>query len=253
MKNPSTQYKKLRRVTQKAISGYEMINPGDRIIVGLSGGPDSFTLLHMLNEYKKYIFNEFEISALNVDLGFKGNTENLKKISIFCKERDITFHTVKTDIKKLALAPDAKKNPCFICSLNRRKEIYNFAFKNSFSKIAYGHHQDDIIETLLINILFGRKIDTMYPVQEVFSGDIKIIRPFSLAPEHLVKSAAKEINTPQTKKLCPVDGDTRREKIKDIINKLQKSEPYANIKRNIFRALLNNTLNFPEFRSDFDM
>jgi len=245
MRHPSHQYKRIRRLMQKAIIGYNMIKAGDRVAVGVSGGADSLVLLHILSDYKLHIYRDFDICAVHIDLGFKVKNPYLTTLREFCKNSGVDITIINTQISKTALAPDAKKNPCFICSINRRKEIYKFAHKNGCTKIAYGHHQDDIIETLLINIFFGRKIEAMNPVQSVFSGSMKIIRPFTLVSENLIKSAAREINVPISPHLCPVDGETRRQKIKDMLLTLQKTEPHANIKRNIFRSLMNVNIDFP--------
>ncbi|MCD6117282.1 tRNA 2-thiocytidine(32) synthetase TtcA [bacterium] len=250
MKNPSAQYKRIRRLMQKAITGYHMIEAGDCITVGVSGGADSLVLLHMLSDFKLHIYHDFDICAVHIDLGFKGKNHYLTKLQKFCQDSGIDIKIIQTQISKAALDPDAKKNPCFICSMKRREEIYKFAHRNRCNKIAYGHHQDDIIETLLINILYGRKIESMNPVQPVFSGTLEIIRPLALVPETLVKSAAKEIGVPIIPNLCPVDGKTRRQKIKEILSVLQKTEPNANIKRNIFRSMLHVNIDFPEISKD---
>ena len=119
----------------------------------------------------------------------------------------------------------------------RRRKIYETAHREGCNKIAYGHHRDDIIETLLMNMMYGRKIEAMNPVQEVFKGKMHIIRPFVYIEETLLKQFARELKLPILPKLCPEDGSSRRQKIKEIIDHLQSEEKHANIRKNIFRAL----------------
>ncbi|HEX9934852.1 MAG TPA: ATP-binding protein, partial [bacterium] len=156
---------------------------------------------------------------------------------------------VHTEIARSALDEQARKNPCFICSMYRRREIYRIAHAEKCNKIAYGHHQDDIVETLLINILYGRKIGAMNPVQEVFKGQMHIIRPFVYVEEELLKKYALEAGLPVLPRRCPVDGGTRRQKIKEMIRSLQKDEPHANIRKNIFKALQHVEMDWPKVNS----
>jgi tRNA 2-thiocytidine biosynthesis protein TtcA len=130
--------------------------------------------------------------------------------------------------------------------LNRRRKIYEIAHHEGCNKIAYGHHKDDIVETLLINILFGRKIEAMCPVQEVFKGRMHVIRPLMYVEEALLKKFASESGLPDLPRPCPVDGHTRRQKVKDLIAALQKEEKNANITGNIFKSLSHINLK-PEY------
>ena len=190
----------------------KMIQKEDRILIGVSGGPDSLSLLKLLNESFVHITNENSLLPVHIDLGFQQskptNTEHLKS---HFEDIGIDYRIVNTDISKHALLPTRTKNPCFICSMYRRRKIYEIAHEEKCNKIAYGHHKDDIIETLLMNILFGRKIETMYPVQEIFKGSMHIIRPFAYVDEYLLKQLAMESDLPQLPRLCPEDGKTRRQ------------------------------------------
>ncbi len=230
--------KSIRSRMEKAIREYRMIQDGDRILVGVSGGADSLTLLQLLRGRFLYASEKVDLTIAHIDLGFESAGLKIKTIleSHFHKI-DLPYRIIETDISKHALAKDAKKNPCFICSLYRRRKIYELAHELKCNKIAYGHHKDDIVETLLINILFGRKIEAMHPVQEVFKGKMHIIRPLVYAEEHQLKRFALEANLPTLPKLCPVDGKTRRQKIKTMLESLQSDEKNANIRENVFRSL----------------
>ncbi|MFO7891083.1 MAG: tRNA lysidine(34) synthetase TilS [bacterium] len=244
MKNPSKLHKLLRKQIEKGIYEYRMIEKDDRILVGVSGGVDSLALLKLLAERKKYIDPDFKLIAVHVDLGFQKTKDHWKTLEKFFKILGVEYQIISTKISRDAFADDATKNPCFICSHYRRKTIYETAHQYHCNKIAYGHHKDDIIETLLMNILYSRKIEAMNPIQEVFKGRIYIIRPLSYVYENLIKKFAKENNLPVLRSGCPVDGNTRRDIVKTIIKNLQEKEKKANIKENIFKSLRHVNISF---------
>lgn len=238
MAEPYNRLKRLRRTlrnrTEKAIRDFDMIQPGDRVLIGVSGGADSLCLLHLFQAGGLHSLRDCALVAAHVDLGFN---EKGGELASYFEETGVDYRIVQTDIASAALDPEAKKNPCFICSLYRRREIYRIAHETRCNKIAYGHHKDDIVETLLINILYGRKIEAMRPAQEVFEGNMFIIRPFTYIDETTLKQFAREMHFPVFDKHCPVDGHTRRDRVKQIIKDLQREEKNANIKENIFKAL----------------
>jgi len=244
MKNTSKLHKLLRKQMEKAIFEYHMIEKADRVLVGVSGGVDSMTLLHLLTERSSYLEPDFKIIAVYVDLGFKNTKKHWRTLENFFNNLGVEYRIIPTQISKIAFASEATKNPCFICSHYRRKKIYETAHELSCNKIAYGHHKDDIIETLLMNILYSRKIESMNPVQEVFKGNIYIIRPLTYVYEHMIKKFSKENQFPVLESGCPVDGYTRRDTIKVIIKELQKKEKKANIKENIFKSLRHVNISF---------
>ncbi len=232
----------MRNRTEKAILDFNMIQPDERILVGVSGGADSLSLLQILHEGFPHIKNTFSILAVHIDPGFGRKSGSLES---HFKKLGVDYRIVHTDIARHALDPEATKNPCFICSMYRRKKIYELAHQEKCTRIAYGHHKDDIIETLLINILYGRKIEAMRPVQEVFHGNMFIIRPFTYIDEDLLKRFAREMALPVFPRLCPADGKTRRARVKLLIRQLQKEEKNANIRENIFKSHYHTNLKFP--------
>lgn len=237
--------KKLRSMMEKAILEYDMIQEGDRILVGVSGGPDSLSLLKLLHERQAYSEPRATVLACHVTMGFEESGRPFwKTLEDHFKDIGVDYRIVHTDISRQALAPDAKKNPCFICSMYRRKKVYEVAYEEGCKKIANGHHKDDIVETLLINILYGRKIEAMNPIQEVFHGQMHVIRPLAYVEEELLKKFAIESNLPETVRLCPMDGQTRRQRIKEMIADLQSQEKHANIRENIFKALRHVNIRF---------
>jgi len=238
-------YKTLRRAMDKAIHDYRMIEKGDRLLVGVSGGSDSLSLLKLLYEKCVYGSENFTCAVVHVDLGFDENeSRGWQKLEAHFKELGVDYRIVHTQIYRQTVAPTARKNPCFLCSLHRRKKVYEVAYEQRCNKIAYGHHKDDIVETLLINILYGRKIEAMNPVQDVFRGKMQIIRPLAYIEETLLKKFALESQLPILPKSCPVDSLTRRQKVKEIIARLQREEKNADIRENIFKSLSHVNIHF---------
>ncbi len=231
-------HKKLRKKMVKALYDYRMIEKGDRILVGISGGADSLSLITLLSDAFIQSIHSFSFVAVHIDLGFQEKKpEKADLLKSYFERLGVEYRIVRTHIYERAFDPYAVKNPCFICSLYRRRKIYETAHREECNKIAYGHHRDDIIETLLMNMMYSRKIEAMNPVQEVFKGKMHIIRPFVYIEETLLKQFARELKLPVLPKLCPEDGSSRRQKIKEIIDYLQSEEKHANIRKNIFRAL----------------
>ncbi|MFB3883578.1 MAG: ATP-binding protein [Thermodesulfobacteriota bacterium] len=219
----------------KAIHRYGMIQDGDRILVGVSGGKDSLTLLTLLSERAKRVPIHYELLAVHVDLGFDSSgAEVLKE---FFEAKKIPYHIEPTRIAELANGPDNRENPCFLCSWERRKRIFSLAQRFGCNKVAFGHHQDDIIETLLLNIFYSAEISTMLPVQSLFGGKMTLIRPLALLEEKKVERFAKEIGLPYFPCGCPASGRSKRRRVKELIGGLAKEN--RKVKGNIFRSMSN--------------
>lgn len=241
----SKRHRQIRKKTEKAILDYGMIEKNDRLIIGVSGGPDSLSLLKLFVDGFIEVTVPFSFIAVHIDLGFEQkNPKNCVLLESHFQKLGVDYRIVKTDIQKQALDPNTKKNPCFICSFHRRRKIYEIAHSEGCKKIAYGHHKDDIIETLLINILYGREIGSMNPVQGVFKGSKHIIRPFAYVDEWMLKAFAAESDVPRLERLCPMDGYTRRERVKRLIVELQREEKVANIRENIFKSMYHVNIDF---------
>src|SRR5512134_2913425 len=186
--------KEIRSLMGKAIHRYQMIQHGDRILVGVSGGKDSLTLLTLLSERAKRVPIHYELLAVHVDLGFlSGGVDVLKE---FFEAKKIAYHIESTRIAELANGPDNRENPCFLCSWERRKRVFALAQRFGCNKVAFGHHKDDIIETFLLNIFYSAEISTMMPVQRMFDGKVTLIRPLALVEEKKIERFAKETGLP---------------------------------------------------------
>lgn len=232
--------KEIRSLVGKAIHRYGLIQDGDRILVGVSGGKDSLTLLHLLQERKERVPIKYELFPVHIDLGFDSDlAEVLRR---YFESHELHYHIEFSDIGRRANSSENRENPCFLCSWERRKRLFQLAQRYKCNKIALGHHKDDIIETLLLNIFYSAEISTMLPLQSLFKGKITLIRPLALVEEGKIERFAKEKNLPFGSSGCPVSGKTKRGEIKDWIRTLEKVNP--KIKGNIFRALSNIKLDY---------
>lgn len=224
----------------KAIHRFGLIQDGDRILVGVSGGKDSLTLLHLLLERRKRVPIQYDLFPVHIDLGFGSDrAETLKR---FFEAHGLSHHIEFTDIGRKANSPENRENPCFLCSWERRKRLFQLAHRFKCNKIALGHHKDDIIETLLLNIFYSAEISTMLPLQSLFRGKITLIRPLALIEEKQIERYAKEKKLPFGPSGCPASGKTKRNEIKEWLKILERTNP--KIKGNIFRSLSNVKLEY---------
>jgi tRNA 2-thiocytidine biosynthesis protein TtcA len=232
--------KEIRSLMGKTIHRYGLIQEGDRILVGVSGGKDSLTLLHLLHERSKRVPIHYELFPVYIDLGFDSDrAEILKK---YFESKGLTYHIEFTDIGRKANSAENRENPCFLCSWERRKRLFHLAQRFKCNKIALGHHKDDIIETLLLNIFYSAEVSTMVPLQSLFKGKITLIRPLALIEEKKIERFAREMKLPFGASGCPSSGKTKRKVVKDLIESLSKKD--RRIKGNIFRALSNIKLDY---------
>jgi tRNA 2-thiocytidine biosynthesis protein TtcA len=224
----------LKKWLEKAVLDYNMIEEGDRVLVGVSGGADSLALLDLLNTPMVYV-PSFSIVAVNIDPGFDPTYTAYDKLDKYLRQNSIDHYMEKTEIGPLSHSDYNKKNPCFLCSRLRRKRIFEIAEEKGCTKIAFAHHKDDIIETLLINLFYGREISTMMPKQTIFQGKLHIIRPFAYIGEDLIKKYAKEQRLPTAKNKCPTSNTSRRIYIKKLLKKMERDN--KDIRGNIYKAL----------------
>jgi tRNA 2-thiocytidine biosynthesis protein TtcA len=224
----------LKKWLEKGVTEYGMIEEGDRVLVGVSGGADSFALLDLLSTPMVFI-PKFEILAVNIDAGFDPDYKGYNLLEDYLKENHYTYIMEKTDFGPFSHSSYNRKNPCFLCSRLRRKRIFEIAGEMGCSKIAFAHHRDDIIETLLLNMFYGREISTMLPKQTIFGGKMHIIRPLCLIREELVKKYSRERAFSTVENGCPTSRTSKRSYIKNLLNELEKDN--RDVRDNIFRAM----------------
>lgn len=228
--------RKILGCLRKADQKFNLINPGDKIAVGLSGGKDSMLLLYALHLYQKFSKKEYELSAICVNLGFSGfNTEI---ISGYAESLGIPLKILKTEISDIVFNIRKEKNPCSLCSKMRKGALYEYIADRGFNKAAFAHHADDAVRTLLMSMLYESRLNTFSPKSYLSRRNITLIRPLILAREADIETAVNKNKIPVAKNPCPVDFTTKREESKEIINSLNKFVP--NAAEHIFTALLNS-------------
>jgi len=218
----------------KAISDYKLIADGDRVLVALSGGKDSLCLLENLVDYKKFKRIDFEIEVIHINIADMIYEIDRELMLDFCSKLGVKINFVDTfaDIEDRG-----KKSACFICSRNRRKTMFQYAKDNNFKKIAFGHHMDDALETLIINMIYHANVASLPASLSMFSGEIEIIRPLILLTNKETAEYAKIKKYPPLKKLCPYNDKTMRTNARNIIKSMEVINP--NVRHNILMSLKN--------------
>ena len=227
---------------RRAVDDYKMIQDGDKIAVGLSGGKDSILTMLALANLRRFYPNKFELIAITLDIGLDDfDTTPLKNL---CEENNVEYHVEKTHIKEIVFDVRKEKNPCSLCANLRRGILYDTAKKMGCNKVALGHHMDDVMETLFMSLIYEGRIHTFSPVTYLSRKDIHIIRPMVYVPEKEVKRYMKQNEISIVKSKCPADGETKREYIKDLIYKLNKEN--HKVRESIFGAITR----MPEWQVD---
>ena len=219
--------------SRRAIEDYKMIEDGDKIAIGLSGGKDSLALLYSLSTLKRFYPKKFDIIAITVHPGsdtFK--TDNLEKI---CKELNVKYIVYHSDLSKIVFDIRKEKNPCSLCANLRRGILNSIAVENNCNKVALGHHLDDAIETLLMSMFLNGKIYTFSPITYLSKTNLTVIRPLIYVYEKDIRALSRELNFPITGKCCPADGFTKREYMKNLIQNLRKDIP--KVRENLIGAI----------------
>ena len=221
---------------RKAIEEYQMIEEGDKIAVCLSGGKDSITLLNGLKALQRFYPKHFDLIAISVNPGFENfDSELLQKN---CDEIEVPLFIENSSIKEIVFDVRKEKNPCSLCANLRRGILNSVAIREGCNKIALGHNEDDVLETFLLNLFYTGSIGTFSPVSYMDRTGITLIRPLIYTPEKETKRFVKKNNLNVMSKVCPMDGTSKREDMKQMIFSLQKDIPM--IRANLFGAIRRN-------------
>lgn len=224
--------------TRKAVDEYKMINEGDHIAVGISGGKDSLTLLYALHGLKRFYPNKFELSAITVDLGYE--EFHLEPVQMLCDEMDVPYKVVKTDIARILFEERKESNPCSLCAKMRKGALNDAVKEMGCNKVAYAHHKDDIIETMLLSLIFEGRFHSFSPRTYLDRMDLTVIRPIMFVDEADVIGFKNRYHLPVVKSKCPIDGYTKRQYAKELVKQLNSEHQGA--KARMFTAILNGTI-----------
>ena len=203
-----------------AVDDYNMIEAGDRIAIGVSGGKDSLALIAALSTLRRFYPKPFELEAISVDLGFEGM--DFSPVEAYCREYNVNYTIVHTDIGEIIFKERREKNPCSLCAKMRKGALNDMVEKLGSNKIALGHNKDDVVETMLMSLFYEGRISCFSPVTYLDRKKITSIRPLIYAPESDVKGFARRYSLPVVKNLCPADGNTKREEMKEMVREYRK-------------------------------
>ena len=232
---------KLTGLVRRCVDDYDMIREGDKIAVGVSGGKDSLVLLVLLAELRKYFNKPFELAAITIDMGLGMDYTPVQKL---CDELQVPYHIISTQIAPIIFEYRKEKNPCSMCSKMRRGALNQAILDLGYHKLALGHHYDDAVETFVMSLIYEGRISCFQPVTDLDRTGIVQIRPMLYIHEKTVDNFAVRRELPVIENRCPVDKETKREEIKQLVFDLSKT--YPDLKERIFGAM--QRLPLPEWQ-----
>ena len=221
---------KLMGLVRRCVEDYNMISPGERIAVGVSGGKDSLVLLQLLAGLRQY--SDFELEAITIDMGLGMDYSG---VAAFCEKLDVPYTVVKTQIGPIIFDHRKEKNPCSMCSKMRRGALNQAILDRGIRKLALGHHYDDAVETFVMSLIYEGRISCFQPVTDLDRMGVTQIRPMLYIHEKTVDNFASRMELPVVENRCPVDKTTKREEIKQLVYDLSKT--YPDLKERIFGAM----------------
>lgn len=236
--------KRLLSYIRRGVDDYQMIEEGDKIAVGVSAGKDSLTLLCAMAELRRFYPKKFELIAITVDMGFDGS--DFSEIKKLCEELNVEYHIAPSQIAKIIFDIRKEKSPCSLCAKMRRGALHNAAKELGCTSVALGHHFDDAIETFMLNLFFEGRLGCFSPVSYLSRIGLKLIRPMIYMPEKDVRYFASKNDLPVVKSVCPADGNTEREEMKNLLNELDRK--HKGLRYRIFGAMQRGEIDgFKEF------
>lgn len=226
---------------RSACQKYDMIAEGDKIAIGVSAGKDSLALLDAMAKLRSFYPKKFDIIAITIDMRFGGKDSDFSEIKALCDRLEVEYVVKPSDLATLIFEERKESNPCSLCSKMRRGMLNNTAKELGCNKLALGHHLDDVAETFIMNLFNGGTLDCFMPVTYLSRADITVIRPMIFARESDCARVARRDELPVKKSVCPADGNTEREEVKQFLTSLEKK--YGNVREKILGAMQRKEVN----------
>ena len=225
--------RKILSLLRRCVDDYNMISPGERVAVGVSGGKDSLVLLAALAQLSRFYPGGFQVEAFTVDMGMPGM--DLSPLGHWCRDQGIPFHRIPTQMYHVIFEARQEKNPCALCAKMRRGSLHTALLEQGIHKVALGHHYDDAVETCFLSLFYEGRLSCFHPVTYLDRTDITQIRPLLYVSEATIRDAARRLALPVVHNPCPANGSTRRQEVKDLIHQLEGR--YPDIKQKLFGSL----------------
>ena len=228
---------KILSLTRRCVEDYAMIQPGDRVAVGVSGGKDSVTLLVALAKLREFYPVPFTVEAFTLDMGHRDGVPGMDfaPVEQLCRELDVPYTILKSEIQHIIFDLRREKNPCSMCAKMRRGALHGVLQERGLTKIALGHHYDDAVETFFLSLIFEGRLSCFQPVTYLDRTGITQIRPLLYCGENLIRHTAQRLALPVVDNPCPANGNTKRQEIKELIYELQGR--YPGLKARTFGAM----------------
>lgn len=223
----------LTSLVRRCVEDYDMIQEGDRIAVGISGGKDSLALLCSLASLRRYYPKRFTLAAITIGIGFENM--DFSGVRELCRRLDVDYIYVESDIRHVVFDVKQEKNPCSLCVKMRKGLLNDTLVANGITKVAFGHHMDDAVETYLMSLIYEGRISCFRPVTFMDRSGVTQIRPMLYADEAMTASVARRYSLPVVKNTCPMDGVSKRQDVKELIEKLSLEQ--KDFKPKVFRAI----------------
>lgn len=224
---------KILSLLRRCVEDYDMIQPGERVGVGVSGGKDSLMLLASLARLSKFYPGGFSVEAFTVDMGTPGM--DFAPVAQFCRELDVPYHTIPTQISHVIFETRKEKNPCALCAKMRRGSLHTALLEAGVHKVALGHHYDDAVETFFLSLFYEGRLSCFHPVTYLDRTDITQIRPLLYVSEAMIRDAVPRLHLPVVHNPCPANGSTKRQEVKDLIASLEPQ--YPKLKEYVFSSM----------------
>ncbi len=218
-----------------AIEDYRLIEPDDRIAVGISGGKDSLVLLCALANMRRFLPIKYDLAAITVDPCFDNVQTDFRQVEELCRRLQIKYEIRRSQLGNIIFEQRKESNPCSLCARMRRGILHDMSKQLNCNKIALGHHFDDAVQTFFMNLLYGGKIGCFSPMSYLSRKDLYLIRPMVFCEESKIKAAAYRYRLPVVKSQCPVDGHTCRQSTQELIGNLEKQFP--DLRKKVMGAL----------------